>query len=107
MAVEHPSPQDPFLDSGESVKRIVALLVAVAGGLVACSAAFANSLTSGHSSTGQVPGQFTPPGAGGGPQTSGTGTLPFTGFNLATVAAVALLLLVSGLVLHRLTQRRQ
>jgi hypothetical protein len=54
-----------------------------------------------------VPGQFTPPSAGGGPQTSGTGTLPFTGFNLATVAAVALLLLVSGLVLHRLTQRRQ
>jgi hypothetical protein len=79
---------------------------------VACSTAVADSLTSGHSATGQGPGQFTPPSAGthaalGGVHTSGTGTLPFTGLNLATVAAVALLLLVSGLVLHRLTQRRQ
>jgi hypothetical protein len=92
------------------VKHIVALLVAVAGGLTVCSTALANSLTSGHSSPGQVPGQFTPPSAGthlGGTQPNGSGTLPFTGFNLATVAAVALLLVVSGIVLHRLTQRRQ
>ena len=92
------------------MKRIVALLVAVAGALVACSTAFADSLTSGHGSTGQSSGPFTPPSAGthvaAGAQ-GGAGTLPFTGFNLATVAAVALLLLVSGLVLHRLTQRRQ
>jgi hypothetical protein len=93
------------------VKRIVALLVAVAGALVTCSTALADALTSGHGPTPPAPGQFTPPGAThaplGGANASGAGTLPFTGFNLATVAAVALVLLVSGLVLHRLTQRRQ
>jgi hypothetical protein len=93
------------------VKRIVALLVAVAGALVTCSTALADALTSGHGPTPPAPGQFTPPGAGSHPtlgaHTSGAGTLPFTGFNLAIVAALALLLLVSGLVLHRLTQRRQ
>lgn len=91
------------------MKRIVALLTAVVAGLVACSTALADALTSGHGATGPSGGQFTPPSAGThmGPQSSGPGTLPFTGFNLATVAAVAVLLLVSGLVLHRLTQRRQ
>jgi hypothetical protein len=87
------------------VKRIVALLATIGTALVTCSAAFANALEDGHGSSSQ-PGQFKPP-SGTGAHTSGVGTLPFTGLNLALVAALALLLLASGLVLHRMTRRRQ
>jgi hypothetical protein len=93
------------------VKRIFVFLITVTGGLVVCSTALANSLTCGHGST-CGPGQggpFTPPS--GGPGTfaapNQSGTLPFTGLNLATIVAVAVLLLASGLVLHRMTRRRQ
>lgn len=92
------------------MKRIVAFLVAVAAALLACSAAFADALGCAHGSTcqkGQV-GAFTPPGTHtGGTAGTGGGTLPFTGLNLATVAAIALLLVASGFVLHRVTRRRQ
>lgn len=90
------------------MKRIVALLLTVAAALMTCSTALANALSSGHSSTPQKPGQFTPPGAGThaglGAQTNGAGTLPFTGLNLALIAGIAVLLLASGLVLHRMTR---
>jgi CBS-domain-containing membrane protein len=91
------------------VKRIVAFLLAVAGALTACSAAFANSLTDGHSAQ-NSPGQFQPPGganAAGTTHVSGAGTLPFTGLNLATVAVVAVLLIACGLVLRRMTRHQQ
>lgn len=85
------------------MKRIVALLLTVGAALMTCSTAFANALSSGHSSGPQKSGTFTPPAAGAhGAHTSGAGTLPFTGLNLALVAAVAILLLASGLVLHRM-----
>ncbi|MFL5960998.1 MAG: hypothetical protein ACJ75G_12130 [Gaiellaceae bacterium] len=75
-----------------------------------CSTALANALTNGHGAAkqpGQL-GQFTPPGAGHvSGAGAGAGTLPFTGLNLAIVAAIAVLLLASGLVLHRLTRRQQ
>ena len=94
-------------------KRISALLVAVGAALVVCSGAFASAMSCGHSAT-CGPGQnsqFKPPTAGAhaglGAHTSGAGTLPFTGLNLALVAAVAVLLLASGLVLHRMTKRPQ
>ena len=92
------------------MKRLVALLVAVVGSLSVCSAAFADALTSGHSATnGPGGGQFTPPtGAQAGTvHLSGGGTLPFTGLNLATVAVVAVLLLLGGLMLRRMTRRPQ
>ena len=91
-------------------KRIIALLLTVAGALVTCSAAFANALTNGHGSNKQPGslGQFTPPTTGhAGGVSGGTGTLPFTGLNLAIVAAIAVLLLATGLVLHRMTRRQQ
>jgi hypothetical protein len=89
------------------VKRLVALLSTVVAALVACSTAFANALSNGHSPTPSQPGQtgqFKPPGLGA--HTSGAGTLPFTGLNLALIAAVAVLLLASGLLLHRMTRRQ-
>jgi hypothetical protein len=87
------------------VKRISVLLTAVGVALATCSTAFADALEDGHGSTSQPGniGQFKPPGA----HTSGVGTLPFTGFNLALIAAVALVLLASGLVLHRMARRQQ
>jgi hypothetical protein len=97
---------------GLIVKRILAFFVTAIAALVACSAAFANSSTCGHSS-GCGPGgsgQFTPPGTGAnalGTPSSGSGTLPFTGLNLATIAVIAFLLLASGLVLRRVTRHQQ
>lgn len=88
------------------MKRIVALLVAVGTALVTCSAAFANALDSGHGAA-SAQGQFKPPSGTAGANTSGVGTLPFTGLNLALVAAFAVLLVVSGLVLHRMTRNQQ
>lgn len=77
-----------------------------------CSAALADALGSGHGSSSQQGGTFGQSGHAGahavaGAHTSGVGTLPFTGFNLALVAAVAVLLVASGLVLHRMTRRQQ
>lgn len=94
------------------VKRILAFVGTAIAALVASSAAFASSSTCGHSAGCGPggPGQFTPPGSGTpalGTPTSGSGTLPFTGFNLATIAVIALLLLASGLVLRRVTRNQQ
>jgi hypothetical protein len=90
------------------VKRILAFLTSVVAMLVFTSTALANSLGCGHGSTCQ-PGQNAQGGLPGqtGVHTGGPGTLPFTGLNLALVAGVALLLLVSGVLLHRTTRRRQ
>jgi hypothetical protein len=90
------------------VKRIIAFLTAVTAALIFVSTALADSLGCGHGST-CLPGQTGQGGLPGGTglHTSGTGTLPFTGLNLATIAAVALLLLVCGILLHRTTRRRQ
>lgn len=80
------------------VKRIVVLAVVIAIALVLSSAAFASSITCVHSST------CSSGNLGGG--TSNSGTLPFTGVDLAGVAGLAGLLLMSGLTLYRLGRRR-
>ena len=95
---------------GMRVKRILALFVAVGAALAICSTSLADALGSGHGAATQQGGnlgQFKPPSGTAGAHTSGVGTLPFTGLNLALVAAVAVLLLASGLVLHRMTRRQQ
>src|SRR5207302_7408627 len=84
----------------QRMKRILALLTTLVAALVVCSAALANSLTSGHGQTSGAKGVFASqhigrPGGG-----SAGGTLPFTGFNLATVAVIAALLIASGLTLR-------
>lgn len=91
------------------MKRIGAFLIVVIGALVGSSAAFADALTSGHSAE---PGQgpFKPPTGGAGTHLgtqASAGTLPFTGLNLTTFVALAVLLIACGLVLHRMTHRRQ
>lgn len=90
------------------MKRILAFLTATAVALVVTSTALAGSLGCGHGAT------CGPGGGGGGGvagqsgvHTSGTGTLPFTGLNLAVVAGLGLLLIVSGVLLHRTTRRHQ
>ena len=91
------------------MKRIPVLLTTIGVALATCSTAFANALEDGHGSSSQPGnfGQFKPPSGTSGAHTSGVGTLPFTGFNLALIAAVALVLLASGLVLHRMARRQQ
>jgi hypothetical protein len=62
--------------------------------LVLSSAAFANGLTCAHGSTSCNSGKL------------GGGTLPFTGLDLAGVAAIGGLLLVAGFTLQRVSRRR-
>jgi hypothetical protein len=84
---------------GVLVKKILVLAAVVNVALVFSSVAFADSLKCAH---GSVCGSaFEPPG------TTGAGTLPFTGLDLAGIAAVGGLLLVSGLALQRASRRRR
>lgn len=83
------------------VKRTLVLVAVLASALVLSSAASANGLTCAHgSSCSRVT-------LGGGTPTGGSGTLPFTGLDLAGIAAVGGLLLVSGLTLNRAGRRRR
>jgi len=76
------------------------LAVAVAA-LVFSSGALANSTTCAHGSTTCNAGNL------GGPTSRSGGNLPFTGLDLAGVAGVAGLLLVSGMALQRVSRRRR
>jgi hypothetical protein len=81
------------------VKRIVVLAAVIATALVLSSAAFASAITCVHSSTcssGNLGGGIPP----------NSGTLPFTGIDLAGAAGLAGLLLMSGVTLYRLGRRR-
>ena len=82
------------------VKRILVLVAVVSVALVFSSAAFANSLSCAH-------GSNCGPNNLGGPTNKGQGTLPFTGIDLAGIAVVGGLLLVTGLTLQRASRRRR
>ena len=82
------------------VKGILVFAAVVAAALVLCSAALANSVGCAHGNNCQG-------GALGQPKTSGPGTLPFTGLDLAGIAGAGAVLLVSGLTLQRVTRRRR
>ena len=78
-------------------KGILVLIAVGAAALVYSSAAVANGLTCAHGSNCN---SVSP----GGPASGGT--LPFTGLGLAGIAAVAGLLLVSGVTLWRVSRQR-
>jgi hypothetical protein len=80
------------------VKRILVLAAVVATALVLASAASADALGCAHGNNCQA--------SSGGGGTSPSGTLPFTGIDLAAIAGVGGLLLVGGLTLHRVSRRR-
>jgi hypothetical protein len=82
------------------VKGILVFVAVVAAALVLSSVAFADSLTCAHGNNCQS-------GSLGQSRTSGPGTLPFTGLDLAGIAGVGAVLLVSGLTLQRVTRRRR
>jgi len=77
------------------LKRIVVLVAVISAALVLSSAALANGLTCAHGSTSCNSGKL---GKGG--------TLPFTGLDLAGVAAIGGLLIVAGFTLQRASRRR-
>ena len=81
------------------VKKILVLAAVGTAALVFSSVAFANSVKCAHGSQ-CGSGTFEPPG------NTGSGTLPFTGLDLAGIAAVGDVLLVSGLMLQRASRRR-
>jgi hypothetical protein len=83
------------------VKRILVLAAIVIVALAFSSVAFANSVKCAHGSQ-CGSGTFQPPG-----NTGSGGTLPFTGVDLAGIAAVGGVLLVSGLMLQRTSRRRR
>ena len=82
------------------MKRVLILMAVIGAALVLSSGAFADGLTCAHSSTCQ---SQSPGGTGN----SGGGTLPFTGVDLAAIAAVGGILLVGGLTLQRAARRRR
>jgi hypothetical protein len=81
------------------VKRILVLGAVVGVALVLSSAAFASALTCSHGSNCNAANL-------GGPHTRGQGTLPFTGLDLAGIAAAGGVLLVGGFALQRASRRR-
>ena len=82
------------------VKRILVLAAVVGAALVPSSTAFASGLACAH-------GSSCSPADLGGPSTGGHGTLPFTGLNLAVIAAVGALLIVGGYTLQRASRRNR
>jgi phosphotransferase system glucose/maltose/N-acetylglucosamine-specific IIC component len=86
------------------VKGFLVLAAVVTAFLVASSTALANSTTCAHGQTCSPgsPGSASAPLRGG-----GGGTLPFTGLNLAAIAGVAGLFLVTGVTLQRASRRRR
>ncbi len=82
------------------MKKILALAAVLAVALVFSSVASASSVKCAHGSQCGA-GSFEPP------KSTGSGTLPFTGIDLAGIAAVGGLLLVSGLTLQRASRRRR
>jgi hypothetical protein len=83
------------------VKGLLLFLAATAAALVFSSAAFANATTCAHGhtcGTGNLGGPTSP---------GGSGTLPFTGLDLAGIAGVGGLLLVGGVTLQRVSRRRR
>jgi hypothetical protein len=81
------------------VKRILVLAAVLGVALVLSSGAFASALTCSHGSNCKG-------GNLGQPHTTGNGTLPFTGLNLAGIAGAGGLLLVVGLTLQRASRRK-
>jgi hypothetical protein len=82
-----------------ALKRILVFAAVVGVALVLSSTAFASGLTCSHSASCHS-------GNLGGPHTSGNGTLPFTGLDLAGIAAAGALLVAGGFTLHRAGKRR-
>lgn len=86
------------------MKKILVLTAVLVAALAFSSGAFADSL---HCSHGTMCGPGVPPDAPGSSTASGSGTLPFTGLDLAGIAVVGGLLLVTGLTLQRVSRRRR
>lgn len=84
------------------MKKILVLAAVVTASLVFSSVAFADSLKCAHGAV-CGSGNFEPPPS----NNAGTGTLPFTGLDLAGIAAVGGVLLVTGLTLQRASRRRR
>jgi hypothetical protein len=82
------------------VKKILVLVAVATAALVFSSVAFADSVKCAHGSQ-CGSGTFQPPG------NTSSGTLPFTGLDLAGIAAVGGVLLVTGLTLQRASRRRR
>jgi hypothetical protein len=85
------------------MKRTVALLTCLALMIPGAAVALANSTNStyGQSGVHNVTGSSTPSGKS--TETTSTGSLPFTGLDLAALAAGGMLLLGAGLVLRRVS----
>lgn len=81
------------------MKRILVLAAVIGVALALSSAALANGLTCAHGTNCNAANL-------GSPRTGGKGTLPFTGIDLAGIAAVGALLVVGGFMLQRASRRK-
>ena len=82
------------------MRGILVLAAVMVTALVLSSTAFANGLSCAHGQT------CNSGNLGGNTPSAGGGTLPFTGLDLAGVAGLGGVLLVSGVTLRRLGRRR-
>ena len=88
------------------MKKLTTLIMISSIGLVAAGSAAAGPLVGGYAGKGGTAvGSVL--GSSKTPTTANTGTLPFTGFNLAAFAVFALLLLLLGAVMIRASRRDQ
>jgi hypothetical protein len=85
------------------VKRILVLAAVMVVALVLASVALGSALSCAHGSNCTAGS----PSAGGQGGPGSGATLPFTGIDLAAIAAVGGLLLVGGLTLQRATRRNR
>jgi hypothetical protein len=84
---------------GWGVKKILVLAAVVGVAFAFSSAAFASGLTCAHGNDCSAANL-------GQPKSGNEGTLPFTGIDLAGIAAVGALLLVGGYTLQRASRRK-
>ena len=90
-------------DGRTGLKRALVIVVAVASLVFAASSLAGNSVVTGHNAAPPVTSNL---GTASSPSNqASTGTLPFTGLDLAAISGVAVLLLGGGLILARTTRK--
>jgi len=92
-----------YRDGDQGLKRVLVIVMVIAVSIVLARSSFGgNAVVTGHSAAPSVTSNL---GTSGPTSSSTTGTLPFTGVDLAGITVVAALLVVGGLTLRLSTRK--